>query len=107
MDNKTNQIKTDAVISKMNKNELYELCKTQQEDLKFLKYRVNSLNEDKSNQRFLIDQYRIAINTNNEDKKQLTDDFKKIKDIMSTFDYESNGDDDDFINNIKQVIDKY
>ena len=68
MDNKTNQIKTDAVISKMNKNELYELCKTQQEDLKFLKYRVESLNEDKSNQRFLIDQYRIAIN--NEDKKQ-------------------------------------
>ena len=68
MDNKTNQIKTDAVISKMNKNELYELCKTQQEDLKFLKYRVDSLNEDKSNQRFLIDQYRIAIN--NEDKKQ-------------------------------------
>ena len=37
MDNKTNQIKTDAVISKMNKNELYESCKTQQEDLKFLK----------------------------------------------------------------------
>eukprot|EP01051_Picozoa_sp_SAG22_P024554 SAG22_NODE_6861_length_802_cov_3.157895_1_plen_86_part_00 len=33
-------------------------------------------------------------------------DLKKIKDIMSTFDYES-GDDDDFINNIKQIIDKY
>ena len=32
-------------------------------------------------------------------------DLKKIKDIMSTSDYESG--DDDFINNIKQIIDKY
>eukprot|EP01051_Picozoa_sp_SAG22_P031974 SAG22_NODE_13241_length_413_cov_0.732484_1_plen_41_part_01 len=41
---------------------------------------MDGLNEDKSNQRFLIDQYRIAINTNNEDKKQLTDDLQNIKD---------------------------
>eukprot|EP01051_Picozoa_sp_SAG22_P025450 SAG22_NODE_7546_length_729_cov_2.830159_1_plen_111_part_00 len=98
--------KVNAVLSKMNKNELYELCKTQQEDMKFLKYRVDGLNDDKSNQRFLIDQYRIAIQSNNEEKKQLTDDIKKIKDIMSIFDYEPN-DDDDHINKIKKIVDRY
>eukprot|EP01051_Picozoa_sp_SAG22_P011507 SAG22_NODE_1114_length_5527_cov_206.317797_2_plen_109_part_00 len=40
------------------------------------------------------------------EKKQLTDDINKIKDIMSIFDYEPN-DDDDHINKIKQIVDRY
>eukprot|EP01051_Picozoa_sp_SAG22_P000204 SAG22_NODE_4_length_44774_cov_362.122149_25_plen_85_part_00 len=48
----------------------------------------------------------VEISDHIHKQKQLTDDLKKIKDIVSIFDYEPN-DDDDHINNIKQIIDKY
>ena len=39
-------------------------------------------------------------------QKQMKDDLEKIKDIVSIFDYEPN-DDDDHINKIKKIVDRY
>eukprot|EP01051_Picozoa_sp_SAG22_P027401 SAG22_NODE_9152_length_607_cov_0.988189_2_plen_121_part_00 len=48
----------------------------------------------------------VEISDHIHKQKQLTDDIKKLKDIMSIFDYEHTGDDDD-INKIKKIVDRY